>query len=88
MAFYFNLTLLKMKKLTLVVVAVASSFLFSCRESTREKTEEAVESIGEDIEDNAREVGRELKEGAEEIDNELEEELDELDRTNDNEEIK
>ena len=71
----------------LLFVAVASSFLYSCRETTQDKTEEAVEAIGEDIEENTREAGRKLKEGAEKIDNEVEEELQELERTHHNEGI-
>ena len=45
----------------------------SCRESTAEKAEDAIESAAEDTEDNLEEVGEEI----EEFGNEVEEEIDE-----------
>lgn len=69
-----------MKKLILsIFVAALSLSIYSCRETTEEKAEEAVEAAGEDIEHNTRKAGEEIEEGAEEIEREIDEEIHEDD---------
>ena len=51
----------------LAIVAIT----YSCRETTQEKTEDAVEAIGEDIENTAEEAGEAIKEGADELNDEI-----------------
>lgn len=69
-----------MKKiyLSLILTAVFISFQ-SCRETTEEKTEDAIEAMGEDIEHNTRKAAEELEKGAEKVEIEIEEEFHETD---------
>ena len=63
-----------MKKLFLLfAVATLSLSIYSCRETTEEKTEDAMESAGEDIENTAEEAGDEMEEAGNEIEAEAEE---------------
>jgi len=63
-----------MKKLFLLfAVATMSLSIYSCRETTEEKTEDAMESAGEDIENTAEEAGDEMEEAGNEIEAEAEE---------------
>ncbi|HKJ48440.1 MAG TPA: hypothetical protein VJ973_05090 [Christiangramia sp.] len=79
-----------MKKLFLLfAVATMSLSIYSCRETTEEKSEEAVESMGEDMENAADEAGDELEEAgqdvenaAENAENEMEEEVEGTDDMN------
>jgi len=69
-----------MKKSVIILGAIFTLNLYSCRETTQEKTEDAVEAIGEDIEDNVNKAGDKVKEGAEKIEKgaeEVEKEIDE-----------
>jgi len=50
-----------MKKLFLLVFAgVFATSIYSCRETTQDKTKDALESIGEDIETNAKKAGEKI----------------------------
>ena len=72
-----------MKKLFLLfAVAMMSLSIYSCRETTEEKTEDAVESMGEDVENAAEEAGNEVENAAENGGNEMEEEVDGTDDMN------
>jgi gas vesicle protein len=68
-----------MKKSVLILVAIFSLSLYSCRETTQEKTEDAVEAIGEDIEDNVNKAGEKVEEGAKKVEKEIDEEIHEDD---------
>ena len=58
---------LKMKKLFLLFAFASMSLsIYSCRETTEEKTEDAMESAGEDVENAADEAAYETEEAAEE----------------------
>lgn len=71
-----------MKNLLLSIFFIAFSLsLYSCRETTQEKSEEAVEAIGEEIEEGTEEVGDEIEEGAREIEQEIDEEFQDDDGT-------
>lgn len=71
-----------MKKSILLLAAIFALGLTSCRETTQEKTKEAVEAIGEDIEDNARKAGEKIEEGAKKVKKEVDEEIHETDDVN------
>lgn len=82
-----------MKKLFLLfAVATMSLSIYSCRETTEEKTEDAVEAMGEDVENAAEEAGNEMEEAgqdvenaAENAENEMEQEVEEeVNETDDN----
>lgn len=69
-----------MKKLFLsFMVAVLTLTAISCRETTQEKTEDALEAIGDDIEDGTRRAADEIEEGAENLEREIDEEIHETD---------
>lgn len=68
-----------MRKSVYFFAAVFIFVLYSCRESTQEKTEEAIEAIGEDIEDNTRKAGERIEEGAKKVKKEVDEEIHETD---------
>lgn len=66
-----------MKKLFLIfMLAGLTASLNSCRESTQEKTKDALESIGEDIESNTKKAGEEIEKGAKKAQKEVQEEID------------
>lgn len=68
---------LKMKKLSLLLLAAVFSLsIYSCRETTEEKTEDAVEEIGNDIENSAEEAGDEIEEAADNVEAEIDAEID------------
>ncbi|MDR9457970.1 MAG: hypothetical protein RI572_11230 [Salegentibacter sp.] len=71
-----------MKKLILFLVAILAFSLNACRETTQEKTQDAIEAIGEDIEDNAKKAGEKIEEGAEKVKKEIDEEIHETDDIN------
>ncbi len=72
-----------MKRAVLLIMAVTFSLsIYSCRETTQQKTEEAVEAIGEDIEAGAKKAGEKIKEGAEKVEQEIDEEIHETDDVN------
>ncbi|MUP44338.1 hypothetical protein E0K83_01090 [Gramella sp. BOM4] len=82
-----------MKKLFLLfAVATMSLSIYSCRETTEEKTEDAVEAMGEDVENAAEEAGNEMEEAGQDIENaaenaenEMEQEVEEeVNETDDN----
>ena len=52
---------------------------YSCRETTQDKTEEAVEAIGEDIEDGTKRAADEVEKGVEKVEREIDEEIHEDD---------
>lgn len=61
-----------MKKLFLsLFVAAFTLSIYSCRETTEEKTEEAVEAVGEDMEA----AGEEIEQTGEEAETTMEEEV-------------
>ena len=66
-----------------VILSLAISGLvfstYSCRETTRDETEEAVEAIGEDVEAGAEEAGERIERGAEDLEREIDEEIHEDD---------
>lgn len=72
-----------MKKLLLILMlaGITTSF-FSCRESTQQKTQDAVEAIGEDIEDNTKKAGKKIEEGANKVKEEVQEEMNNTDDAN------
>ena len=53
--------------------------LTSCRETTEEKVEDAIESAGEDIRRNTERAAEEIEEGAENLEREIEEERQKID---------
>lgn len=58
-----------MKKLFLsLLVATFTLSIYSCRETTEDKTEEAVEAVGEDVEATGEEVETEMEEEVNETD--------------------
>lgn len=69
-----------MKKLILLFLATFSLSLFSCRENTKQKTEDAVEAIGKDIEDNVNKAGDNVKKGAKKVKEEAKEVGKEIDK--------
>lgn len=71
-----------MKKILLIFVAILSLSLTACRETTQEKTQDALEAIGDDIEDNAKKAGEKIEEGAEKVKEEVDEEIHETDDIN------
>ena len=72
-----------MKKLFLLfAVATMSLSIYSCRETTEEKTEDAVEEMGNDIEESAEEAGQEVENAAENAETEMEEEVEGTDDMN------
>ncbi|GAA4315206.1 hypothetical protein GCM10023115_27210 [Pontixanthobacter gangjinensis] len=82
-----------MKKLfVLFAVATMSLSIYSCRETTEEKTEDAVEAMGEDVENAAEEAGNEMEEAGQDVENaaenaeeEMEQEVqEEVNETDDN----
>jgi gas vesicle protein len=57
-----------MKKLFLLLMIVGiTTSIYSCRETTKEKSEEAVKAIGEDIETNVKKAGEKIEEGAKKV---------------------
>ena len=69
-----------MKKLVICIAISGMVFTtYSCRETTRDETEEAVEAIGEDVEAGAEEAGERLERGAEDLEREIDEEIHEDD---------
>ncbi|TRO64070.1 hypothetical protein [Christiangramia sabulilitoris] len=70
------------KLLILCMSAILSMSIYSCRETTQEKTEEAAKAIGEDIESGAREAGEKIKKGAEKLEKEIDEEIHQTDDVN------
>lgn len=72
-----------MKKVILMCLLAAMSItVYSCRETTQEKTEDALESIGEDIETNTKKAGEKIEEGAKKLKKEVQEEIDNTDDGN------
>jgi hypothetical protein len=84
--FSLNQNQISMKKLVLLLISIFTLSLYSCRETTQEKTEDAVEAIGKDIEYNVNKAGEKVKEGAkkveegaEKVEREIDEEIHEDD---------
>lgn len=67
------------KMMMLLVCATVSTTFYSCRETTQQKTQDAVEAIGEDIEDNTKKAGKKIEEGAKNVQREVQEEIDNKD---------
>lgn len=84
MAFFnFNQKPLLMKKLFLMLMlAGMTTSFYSCRETTQEKTEDAVKAIGEDIEENTKKAGQKIEEGAKKVKQEVQEEINNTDDVN------
>lgn len=87
MAFFINFIFKfePMRKLfiTLMIAGMATT-IYSCRETTQQKTQEAVEAIGEDIEDNTKKAGKKIEEGARKVKEEVQEEVNNTDDVNNN----
>ena len=64
------------------MIASMATSVYSCRETTQEKTEDALESIGEDIETNAKKAGEKIEAGAEKLVKEIDEEVHNTDDVN------
>ena len=65
-----------MKKLfLLLMIAGITTSLYSCRETTKEKSEEAVKAIGEDIETNVKKASEKIEEGAKNVKEEVQEKV-------------
>lgn len=72
-----------MRKLILAALLVGTGLsTISCRETTQEKTKDAMEAIGEDIEDNTRKAAEKVEEGAEKVKREVQEEINNTDDVN------
>ena len=67
------------KTMALIMVAIFSLSIYSCRETTQEKTEEAAKAIGEDIEAGAQKAGEKIEKGAKKVKEEIHEEIHETD---------
>ena len=77
---FFSLNPNSMKKVFLSIVLAGFAFsTYSCRETTEEKTEEAIEAIGEDVEEGTERAAEEIEQGAEEVEREIDEEIHETD---------
>ncbi|QNJ97883.1 hypothetical protein [Constantimarinum furrinae] len=62
-----------MKKIFIIFAAICMVFAFySCRETTGEKAEEAIEAAAEDTENNLKKAGEAIEEAAEETGEALE----------------
>ncbi|MBT8295361.1 MAG: hypothetical protein KJO51_03015 [Gramella sp.] len=70
------------KTVILLMAAIFSISIYSCRETTQEKTEEAARAIGEDLEAGAKEAGEKIKKGAKKVEEEIHEEIHETDDVN------
>lgn len=69
-----------MKKVLVSFAALALVFsIYSCRETTEEKAEDAVEATAQDTEDNVEAAGNAVEDAANEAGEEIEEEIDETD---------
>ncbi|HZJ37440.1 MAG: hypothetical protein JJE07_05710 [Flavobacteriaceae bacterium] len=65
-----------MKKLfLLLMIAGMTTSFYSCRETTKEKSKEAVDAIGEDIETNVKKAGEKIEEGAKKVKKEVQEKV-------------
>lgn len=80
---FFNQKNVKMKKMLLAFVVAGVLFSFSsCRETTEEKAEDAIEAAGEDIRRSTERAAEEIEEGAENLEREIEEERHQTDDVN------
>ena len=69
-----------MKKLFISLLLTGFTFTtYSCRESTQEKTEDAVKAIGEDVEEGTERAADKIERGAENLEREIDEEIHETD---------
>lgn len=69
-----------MKKILLSFFVAAFVFsTYSCRQSTREKTEDALEAIGEDIETNTKKAADKVEETAKKAKDKIDEEVNDSD---------
>ncbi|MFO7721346.1 MAG: hypothetical protein R6W85_13045 [Gillisia sp.] len=65
-----------MKKLSLLLLAAVFSLsIYSCRDTTEEKTEDAVEEIGNDVENAAEEANYEIEAAADNAEAEIDAEI-------------
>ena len=72
-----------MKKVLLHLTVAGILFSFSsCRETTEQKAEDAIEAAGEDIRRNTERAAEEIEEGAENLEREIEEERHRIDDVN------
>ena len=73
----FILQFLIMNKLMLIwMLDRMGSSLYSCRETTQENTQDAVEAIGEDMESNTKKAADKIEEGAKKVKSEVQEGID------------
>lgn len=72
-----------MKKLSLLLLAAVFSLsIYSCRETTEEKTEDAMESAADDMGDAVDEAGNDIEDAADNAGNEVQEEVNGTDDIN------
>ena len=65
-----------MKKLSLLLLAsVFTLSIYSCRETTEERTEDSLEEVGNDIESTTEDAAYETEEAAENVGSEVEAEV-------------
>lgn len=65
-----------MKKLSLLLLAAVFSLsIYSCRETTEERTEDSIEEVGNDLEESGEEIENDIEGAADEAETELEEEV-------------
>lgn len=66
-----------MKKLILTFASLCLIFsIYSCRETTEEKAEDAMEEAAQDVETNVEEAGDAIEEAAEEVEEEIDDATD------------
>lgn len=64
--------------LSAVLIGLSLS-AYSCRETTQDKTKDAMEAIGEDIEDNTKKAADKIEKGAKKVRREIKEEVNNTD---------
>lgn len=75
-----------MKKVSLLLLAsVFSLSIYSCRETTEERTEDSVEEFGTDVEESTEEFGEDVEESVDEFGNEIDQTGEEIENEIDQE---
>lgn len=60
-----------MKKIILSIAIIASLMTFSCKESTKDKVEDATEAVGDDIESGVEDAAEKVDSTATEVGNDV-----------------
>ncbi|WP_417885832.1 hypothetical protein [Zunongwangia sp.] len=72
-----------MKKYFLTILFAGVLFNFTaCRETTEQKTKDAVDAIGDDIEDNVKKAGEKIEKGADKVKEDVNKEIKDTDGVN------